>query len=164
MIIRPACEADLPKVLEIEAVSYPAPWPETLFRGHLGEEGFLVGEVEGQLVGYIVVGIKIPTLMERLEKRTRWMMGQPVDMEERHGHIMNIAIAPQFRCRGLAKKLLERGLSYLKSLDAECAELEVRVSNQAAIKLYESFGFEREGIIPKYYQNGEDGFFMSRLL
>jgi len=164
MTVRPATERDLPQILEIERASFPTPWPEWLLRTHLGEEGFLVYEDEGKVLGYIIVGIKIPSLLSRLEKRTRALVGLPVDLEERTGHIMNLAVAPAFRRRGYGKLLLERGLEYLRGLGADCVELEVRVGNGAAIRLYEKYGFSIKERLPRYYRDGEDAYLMVRSL
>jgi ribosomal-protein-alanine N-acetyltransferase len=166
MAIRPATERDLLRVLEIERASFPNPWPESLLRGHLGERGFLVYEDgrSGTVVGYIIVGIKIPSLFARIEKRTRALVGLPVDLEERTGHIMNLAVDPAYRGRGLGEALLQRGLAYLNALDAEFAELEVRVDNGAAIALYEKHGFRIKERLPGYYGLGQDGYRMVRAL
>lgn len=164
MVARPADEKDLPRILEIEKTSFQFPWPAELLRAHLGERGFVVYEHEGQIVGYILVGIKIPSLWERLERRTRALVGQRVDLEERTGHIMNLAIDPSFRRRGLGSLLLRQGMHYLKELEADCAELEVRVSNDPAIRLYEKFGFHIKERFSNYYGIGEDAYLMVKSL
>ena len=164
MMIRPATERDLRRILEIEKTSFQSPWPEGLLRGHLGEKGFLIYEQDGQILGYIIAGIKIPSLWERLEKKTRALVGQRVDLEERTGHIMNLAIDPAFRRRGLGSFLLREGMQYLQELGADCVELEVRVSNDSAIRLYEKYGFRLEERFPDYYGHGEDAYLMVKSL
>lgn len=164
--IRPATKRDLPRVLEIERASFPNPWPESLLRGYLSERGFLVYEDEGTrtVAGYLIVGIRIPSLFARLEKRTRALVGLPIDLEERTGHIMNLAVDPAYRGRGLGEALLRRGLAYLNSLDADFVELEVRADNRAAIGLYEKHGFHIKERLPGYYGLGQDGYRMVRAL
>ena len=162
MGIRPAQERDLPRILEIERAAFPSPWPLELLRGHLGEHGFMVYEQDGQLTAYLIVGIKIPSLWERVEKRTRALVGQRVDLEERTGHIMNLAIDPSFRRRGLGTLLLQQGLQYLKELGADRAELEVRIHNAPAIQLYEKYGFRIQERFSNYYGIGEDAYLMVR--
>lgn len=166
MGLRKAEERDLPRIVEIERAAFPRPWPVSVLRGHLGEEGFLVYEDEetGQVVGYIIVGIRIPSFFTRLEKRTRALVGLPVDLEERTGHVMNLAVDPAYRGRGLGKLLLQKGLEYLRSLGARCVELEVRVGNEAAIRLYEQYGFRIKERLPSYYGPGEDGYLMVKPL
>jgi ribosomal protein S18 acetylase RimI-like enzyme len=124
----------------------------------------MVCEMDREIAGYIVVGIKIPSLFERLEMRTKALFGQPVELEVRKGHIMNIAVDPQKRGRGLGATLLQHGLNYLQELDGQTAELEVRVSNFTAIRLYERFGFQIEKRIYQYYHDGEDGYMMFKTL
>jgi ribosomal-protein-alanine N-acetyltransferase len=160
MNIRLAEEADFERILQLEQVCYPSPWPDYLFRGHLGESGFQVCEIDQIIVGYIVIAIKIPTLFERIEKRTRVLIGQDPDMEERRGHLMNLAIDPNYRRMGIARGLLKTGITYMDQLGAEYVELEVRESNSAAIELYQEFGFEVEGLIANYYSDGEDAHLM----
>ncbi|PLY06990.1 MAG: N-acetyltransferase [Arcobacter sp.] len=67
--------------------------------------------------------------------------------------LYSLAILKKFQGRGLAKSLLEFSLS---NLEKDCFELEVRVSNIVAIKLYEKFGFKKVKILEKYYDE-EDG-------
>ncbi len=166
MGLRKAEERDLPRIVEIEKAAFPNPWPVSVLRGHLGEEGFLVYEDDdsGRVVGYIIAGIRIPPFFTRLEKRTRALVGLPVDLEERTGHIMNIAVDPAYRGRGLGKLLLRTGIEYLRSLGARCVELEVRVSNRAAIQLYEQHGFRIKERLRGYYGPGDDGYLMVKPL
>lgn len=160
MRIRIAEAADFTRILQIEQVCYKNPWPEYLFRSHLGEAGFRVYEQDGHVIGYIVIAIRIPTLFERIEKRTRSLIGRETNLEERRGHLMNLAIDPRYRRLGIAKELLQEGIRYMQELDAELIELEVRKSNRAAIELYEEFGFSIAGHIPRYYNDGEDAHLM----
>ncbi len=163
-IIRPALEKDLPRILEIERACFKNPWPESLLRGHLGESGFLVYEKEGRVVGYVIAGLKIPSFWARLERQTRALIGQPVDWEEQTGHIMNLAVEPSQQRQGLGEALLRQALKYLKGLGAYCVELEVRASNQAAIRLYEKHGFRVKERLRSYYGPGEDGLLMVKPL
>lgn len=160
MSVRPTTETDLPRILEIEKTSFQSPWPATLLRSHLGEPGFMVYERDGQIVGFIIVGIKIPSLWQRVEKRTRALVGQRVDLEERTGHIMNLAIEPACRRKGLGSFLLHQGLRYLKELGANAVELEVRVDNHTAIRLYEKHGFRIQERFHNYYGLGQDAYLM----
>jgi ribosomal-protein-alanine N-acetyltransferase len=76
-------------------------------------------------------------------------------------HVMNVAVDPDHRGRGIATMLLER-LFELTSDDARRGyTLEVRVSNATAIALYERLGFEARGIRRGYYtDNREDALIM----
>lgn len=79
------------------------------------------------------------------------------------GHITNVCVSSDFRRQGVASELLKVYLRYgdqhLRLLD-----LEVRVSNDAAIKLYESLGFQQTGLRPNYCENPrEDAYIMTKL-
>lgn len=71
-------------------------------------------------------------------------------------HVTLVAVDPRFRHQGLGQLLLYTLLVLARQRELEWATLEVRSSNQAAIKLYEKFGFESVGTRPKYYADGED--------
>jgi ribosomal-protein-alanine N-acetyltransferase len=71
MRVRRATLADLDRIFEIERCSFSAPWPREYLAQHLGDDGFVVVEYGNLVVGYAVVGIKIPSFWARLEQRTR---------------------------------------------------------------------------------------------
>ena len=76
-------------------------------------------------------------------------------------HITNIAVDSQARGKGLGRLLIEALMQYTSNLGAAWADLEVRVSNIPAIRLYESVGFFSVGKRKRYYEdNGEDAFLM----
>ncbi|MCR4404680.1 MAG: GNAT family N-acetyltransferase [Candidatus Acetothermia bacterium] len=163
MQIRKAEERDLKRVMEIERSSFTSPWPEGLLRGYLGEDGFLVGEDGEEVVGYILVGLRIPSFFSRLERRTRLLFQRrdETDPELHIGHVMNLAVAVDRRRRGLGSQLLRAGLGYLRDLGAWRVELEVRTQNREAIQLYRKFGFSIERLISRYYSDGDDAYLMA---
>lgn len=164
-LMRRATVADLERILEIERLSFSAPWPRDYLAQHLGDDGFMVIEHEARVVGYTVIGVKIPSFLARLEYRTRALLtGQEPEEPAPVGHILNIAVDPAFRGRGLGKRLLEYALEYCRGLGAERVELEVRTGNDAAIALYRKYGFEIRELVPCYYSNGEDAFVMVKRL
>jgi len=164
-LMRRATVADLERILEIERLSFPAPWPRDYLAQHLGDDGFMVIEHEARVVGYTVIGVKIPSFLARLERRTRALLtGKEAEELPPVGHILNIAVDPAFRGRGLGKRLLEYALEYCRGLGAERVELEVRTGNDAAIALYQKYGFEIRELVPCYYSNGEDAFVMVKKL
>jgi ribosomal-protein-alanine N-acetyltransferase len=143
VVLRRLVPRDLDAIVEIEQASYPTPWSRVMFQTELQKTGSLaIGAYleEGDLVGYAIVS-------------------QYVDA----WHIMNIAVAPEFRRRGIARALLER-LFEITAADARRGyTLEVRVSNSDAIRLYEKLGFRRRGIRRGYYtDNREDALIMWR--
>jgi ribosomal-protein-alanine N-acetyltransferase len=135
---------DLKEIEEIERRSYRTPWSRSMFAGELAKPssiciGAFEGDVEdGRLCGYLVVSRYVDA----------W-------------HVMNIAVDPEQRGRGIATMLLER-LFELTADDARRGyTLEVRVSNGTAIGLYERLGFEARGIRRGYYtDNREDAMIM----
>jgi ribosomal-protein-alanine N-acetyltransferase len=135
---------DLKEIEEIERRSYRTPWSRSMFAGELAKPssiciGAFEGDVEdGRLCGYLVVSRYVDA----------W-------------HVMNIAVDPEQRGRGIATMLLER-LFELTADDARRGyTLEVRISNGTAIGLYERLGFEARGIRRGYYtDNREDAMIM----
>ena len=76
-------------------------------------------------------------------------------------HIMNVAVDPDYRGRGIATRLLEQVFESTRDDQRRGYTLEVRVSNDRAISLYEKLGFERQGIRRGYYtDNREDALIM----
>ena len=136
--------ADLASIEEIERRSYPTPWSRSMFAGELAKPSsiclgaFEADREEGELVGYLIVSRYVDA----------W-------------HVMNVAVDPKHRGRGIASMLLER-LFELTADDARRGyTLEVRVSNATAIGLYERLGFEARGIRRGYYtDNREDALIM----
>jgi ribosomal-protein-alanine N-acetyltransferase len=135
---------DLTEIEEIERRSYPTPWSRSMFAGELAKPSsiclgaFAADEEDGALVGYLVVSRYVDA----------W-------------HVMNIAVDPEQRGRGVATMLLER-LFELTADDARRGyTLEVRVSNLKAIELYERLGFTARGLRRGYYtDNREDALIM----
>ena len=70
--------------------------------------------------------------------------------------MMNLAVAVDYRRRGIAEQLVHTLIDNLKSQDVTCLTLEVRASNQPAIKLYEKIGFSQVGRRPNYYHNPKE--------
>lgn len=140
-IIREMTISDIDRICVIETECFPSPWSAASFENELTTNKlatYYVLEVDGIVAAYLGV----------------WNI---VD----EGHITNVAVSPTYRGRGyglaLVKHLkeasLEKGVLFLT--------LEVRVSNVAAISLYEKMGFITHGIRKKYYQdNGEDAMIM----
>jgi ribosomal-protein-alanine N-acetyltransferase len=142
LVIRRMTMEDLDTVLEIDGLSFPRPWPESSYRFELTANRasiLLVAEVASRLVGYV----------------GSWLLVDEV-------HISTLAVHPDFRQRGIARRLLKSVLQQAVEAGAELASLEVRVSNQAAIDLYQSFGFRINGRRPRYYRdNQEDAHIMT---
>lgn len=78
--------------------------------------------------------------------------------------LLRVAVRPEARRRGLARRLLERGFETLAEGGVVTCHLEVRGDNVAAHRLYESLGFERVGHRPSYYSDGCDAALLSKAL
>jgi [ribosomal protein S18]-alanine N-acetyltransferase len=138
--IRSLTYSDLPQVIAIERRSFPTPWSLAMFVLELSKpSGVCLAAIEGRKVaGYLVC--------------SRY---------DQVWHLMNIAIDPALRRRGLATGLLEAMIE--RAGPDEPYTLEVRTSNAPAISLYERFGFRPAGTRPRYYQDtGEDAMIMWR--
>jgi len=142
--IGPMTEGDLDEVMQIERVSFRAPWSPGMFRqdlvfplarclaAKLAEAG------TRRLAGYILC----------------WFVADEV-------HVTNIAVRTDLRQQGVATRLLEEALCQARREQMRYCTLEVRVSNEAAKGFYRKFGFEARGIRPKYYSdNDEDAMIM----
>jgi len=145
---------DLDIVMYINRTTLPENYTSRFFMEHHERfpEAFLVAEVEGNVVGYV---------MSRVELG----LGCTVKGIIKKGHIVSIAVLPDYRRRGIGSKLLEQAMEALKDIYG-CKEvyLEVRVSNNPAISLYEKYGFRKVKIIRGYYLDGEDAYIMARPL
>jgi ribosomal-protein-alanine N-acetyltransferase len=80
------------------------------------------------------------------------------------GSIWSFAILENHRNKGLGKQLMEICINNLIAKEIKSAELQVRISNEHALKLYKSFGFNIIEIKEKYYDDGENGYLMTRNL
>jgi [ribosomal protein S18]-alanine N-acetyltransferase len=133
---------DLAEIERIERESYATPWSRSMFAGELSKAssvciGALDDDDEDVLVGYLIVS--------------------------RYVDAMNIAVDPARRRAGVAVAMLERLFELTAGDGRRGYTLEVRVSNQAAINLYQRLGFQPRGIRRGYYtDNREDALIMWR--
>ncbi|MFL5927921.1 MAG: ribosomal protein S18-alanine N-acetyltransferase [Gaiellaceae bacterium] len=133
---------DIDAIEAIEQRAYPTPWSRSMFASELAKPtSICLGAFEGcDLVGYIINSRYVDA----------W-------------HVMNVAVDPQHQRRGIATALLERLFEETHGDERRGYTLEVRVSNEDAIRLYEKLGFEPRGIRRGYYtDNREDALIMWR--
>jgi len=133
--------SDIEDILVVEKLSFSIPWSRDSFEKEIVDNNlatYLVAKVNEKAVGYIGM----------------WKV-----LNE--GHITNVAVHPEFRHQGIGDQLVSELLSLCEKENIDLVTLEVRKSNQNAIKLYEKHGFVAEGIRKAYYQdNKEDAIIM----
>ena len=140
--IEPMRLEDLEEVQAIEQASFSTPWPSNAYRSELMTNrlaSYLVARIEGRIVGY----------------GGMWLM---VD----EAHITTFAVHPAWRRQRIGERLLLAFLDLARDRHAREATLEVRLSNLAARRLYEKYGFRPVGLRPRYYSdNNEDALIMT---
>jgi len=140
--IRTFRTGDLDQVVAIEKAAFPDPYSRLLFRwfGVTTGNGFIVACRE-RVLGYLISEIR---------------GGQ--------GHIVSMAVDPEHRRKGIGEALLREAIARMESKVHE-VYLEVRATNEAAIRLYEKHSFKMTGVVLKgYYPDGESAVVMSRTL
>lgn len=141
MNIRKAKISDLEAIKEIEDESFINPFTKEDLLYEISQNpvsNFLVLEKDGLVVGFI----------------DYWVTFDSATIDQ-------IAVKKSERNQGFAKILLEKSINDLKDLGSvSFFTLEVRTSNEPAINLYKSFGFQKVTIKEKYYDDGEDAIYM----
>jgi [ribosomal protein S18]-alanine N-acetyltransferase len=139
--ISPMRSEDIERVLEIEQMSFPTPWPRDAYTHELHENRlacYLVAQVMHQIVGYA---------------------GMWVILDE--AHVTTIAVEPVSRRRRIGERLLVALLEEAMKRGARWVTLEVRKSNEGAQALYRKYGFKDIGVRKGYYSdNREDAIVM----
>lgn len=130
--IRNMTEADLERVETIERVSFTAPWSRRSFENLLKRDdtSLWAAVASGAVVGYAIV----------------WYVAAEAELG-------NLAVAPEWRQRGLGARLLEFAIERARERRVERMYLEVRVSNAAARALYEKHGFSQVAVRRRYYRS-----------
>ncbi|MBP2133763.1 ribosomal-protein-alanine N-acetyltransferase [Methanomicrobium sp. W14] len=143
--IRRAKRGDLRQIVSIETSSFKDPWDESAFVDALfySSSTFFVAEAEEKIAGFVTAGVEDTS-------------------EAVYGHIMNIAVLPQFRKLGLGGRLLQRIEYECLVIGAAGVQLEVRVSNQEARRFYQKMGYSQVFLVGNYYSDGEDAILMMK--
>jgi ribosomal-protein-alanine N-acetyltransferase len=139
LLIRRAGLADVSAIWAIEKLSFPSPWSRWSFLAELGHRNSRT----------LVAGPPAPQPWRLWAYLIFWVV-----LEEMH--ILNLAVHPAHRRRGIARRLLVEGLAQARTLGAEMAWLEVRPSNLTARALYASFGFKEVGRRARYYDDTQE--------
>ncbi|MGH8461039.1 MAG: ribosomal protein S18-alanine N-acetyltransferase [Stenotrophobium sp.] len=128
--LAPMQASHVPQVMEIELRAYPFPWTEGIFNDCLrsGYSAWVLADADGSLHGYAVMTMAVG-----------------------EAHVLNLCIDPDVQRQGLGRTLLAHLMRLARAGHCTVLLLEVRKSNKAALRLYESMQFERVGIRKGYY-------------
>lgn len=121
---------DITEIVSIENASFTTPWSETLFYNETRKAIAVsrVARIAGKVVGYLCANLVLD-----------------------EGHILNLAVHPQFRRLAVASSLIKEMIEIMKERDCRSVFLEVRISNEQALRMYEKFGFILLGTRKNYY-------------
>lgn len=137
VVERVTCERDLDAIVQIERASFKSAWTWDMFKWEL--QNAPVSQLHVLRVGDGAI----------VAFSTIWIVADEV-------HINNVAVLPAHRRQGLGRTLLEAVLETAAGQGARRATLEVRRSNDGAIRLYEQMGFELAGVRPRYYTDPDE--------
>ena len=175
--IRPMELRDIPQAMEIERQSFPTMWPQTVYQREIknrmarylvayqpldderaperGDDGEATEHGVGGLVRRLLGSQAADTAERVLGTIGVWfMMGE--------GHIVTVAVDPEYRRLGIGELLLIAGLEAALEAQQETVTLEYRISNVAARAMYEKYGFTQVGVRARYYtDNQEDAVLMT---
>ncbi len=134
-VISDAAEKDAAEIARIEKLCFSTPWSQEMILSEMREplSSFFVAVSDQKIIGYY----GFLHILDEL-------------------HILNVAVDPAFRMRGVGSSLIAHLIERAHALSARAVTLEVRESNLAAIKLYEKYGFVCAGVRPHYYTDKEN--------
>ncbi len=146
------CELeDIQAVIAINMSTLPEHYSDYFFEELLKElpEAFIVSELDGKIVGYIMCKIEFGFSNFRKLGFVK------------KGHVVSVAVIVEHRGKGLGKALMQEAMSGMIFKKCDEVYLEVRVSNESAVKMYEYLGFVTKTRIRSYYRDGEDAYLMA---
>lgn len=135
MTITPMTSDHVAQVAEVEKLCFSTPWSEASVAAELNND-----------LSFWLVALDADTVVGYAGSQT--VCGE-TDM-------MNIAVHPDYRRRGIAEKLILALVDGLKERQSRCLTLEVRQSNEPAKTLYKKLGFAQVGIRKNYYRNPKE--------
>ena len=149
--IRRVEPSDLISIMEINLKTLPEHYSDYFYECLLAElpEAFIVAEIGGKHVGYIMC--KTEFGFSNFKK-----LGFV-----KKGHVVSIAVLDEYRKKGIGNALVEESVTGIKLRKCDEFYLEVRCSNNDAVRLYEKLGFVIRQQLNAYYRDGEDAFLMA---
>ena len=146
------CElSDIIPVIEINLRTLPEHYSDYFYESLLEElpEAFIVAEISGKIVGYIMC--KIEHGFSNFKK-----LGFV-----KKGHVVSVAVIDEHRRKGYGSVLVDEAVKGVKTIQGSELYLEVRCSNNDAVRLYEKLGFSIIQRLKAYYRDGEDAYVMA---
>ncbi len=145
---------DLQKVIGINHLCLPENYSDFFFieLHRRFPESFIVAAENGEIVGYIMCRIEAGLTTIGLGGLTK------------KGHIVSVAVMPDYRRKSIGEALVNKAMEAMKLYHSKQCYLEVRVTNDSAIKLYKKLGFDITRTINGYYADGEDAYVMAKKL
>jgi len=146
------CElGDIIPVMEINLRTLPEHYSDYFYESLLEElpEAFIVAEISGKIIGYIMC--KIEHGFSNFKK-----LGFV-----KKGHVVSVAVIDEHRRKGYGSVLVDEAVKGVKTIQGSELYLEVRCSNNDAVRLYEKLGFSIIQRLKAYYRDGEDAYVMA---
>jgi len=146
------CElSDIIPVMEINLRTLPEHYSDYFYESLLEElpEAFVVAEISGKIMGYIMC--KMEHGFSNFKK-----LGFV-----KKGHVVSIAVMNEYRSKGFGSALVNESIKGVKIRQCSELYLEVRCSNNDAVRLYEKLGFSITQKLKAYYRDGEDAYVMA---
>ena len=146
------CElSDIIPVMEINLKTLPEHYSDYFYESLLGElpEAFIVAEISNKIIGYIMC--KVEHGFSNFKK-----LGFV-----KKGHVVSIAVIDEYRGKGFGSALVDEAIRGVKTIQCSELYLEVRCSNNDAVRLYETLGFSIIHRLKAYYRDGEDAYLMA---
>ncbi len=142
---------DLEAVVHINLTTLPENYSSSFYLNHFYQypNSFLVADLEGQAVGYAMC-------------RTEYGLSNVKFGFCHKGHIISVAVLPEHRKKGLGQALMDQAMAGMKGYGSSEYYLEVRVSNQPAVAMYQKIGYHVAKRLRGYYMDGEDAYLMAK--
>lgn len=163
--VRQAGPGDEEALADLDRLCFSHPWSLDSYRREMRENPFAVyilAESVEEDDAPPETGSSGPEAEPAASIRPRLMGYVGIWVVADEGHITNVAVHPDDRGCGVARVLLKLMLDYCRSHGIFDVTLEVRRSNEPALRLYRGFGFREEGVRKAYYDDGEDALIMWR--
>lgn len=143
--------SDIETIIAINRASLPENYSNKFFLDlyHHAPKAFLVAVIDNNIVGYITCEVKrgVSNFKYRIAKM---------------GHIVSVAVIDKYRGCGFGTKLIETATKEMLLYKATELYLEVRKSNEVAVSIYKKFGYEIKDCLDDYYEDGENGYLMTK--